>query len=137
MDVLIMFGLLILILFLIGVLIVSERKPIKHGWQAQVNTELQSLNERANKKEFQNLKSCLIDSDSLLDHVLKERKIEGNTMGDRLKKAKGRFPRDQYEDIWTAHKMRNKLIHEIDFHPSLESIEKDFRTMQKATKSLL
>jgi hypothetical protein len=42
--------------------------------------------------------------------------LSGDTMGERLKNARGRFPdRSIYDGIWRAHKLRNALAHEVGF----------------------
>jgi hypothetical protein len=60
------------------------------------------------------LKIAIIEADTLLDEALRESGIIGTNLGDRLKKVKTmRLP--NIEDVWQAHKIRNRIAHEPDF----------------------
>ena len=59
-------------------------------------------------------KEAVIVADKLLDYILTQIS-SGETMGERLKNAGEAFPRDVYQGIWDAHKMRNALVHEPNF----------------------
>lgn len=52
----------------------------------------------------------VIDADKLLDQVLKDLGVKGKTMGDRLKNGRNRFKDNN--DVWNAHKLRNRIVHE-------------------------
>lgn len=53
---------------------------------------------------------AILNADKLLDAALKERGFAGNTMGERMKSAQGNWT--NANDVWTAHKVRNKIAHE-------------------------
>jgi len=55
-------------------------------------------------------KMAVIEADKLLDKALKHSKFPGQTMGDRLRSAEKSL--SNYQDIWVAHKLRNRLVHE-------------------------
>ena len=60
-------------------------------------------------------KTAVLEADTLLDYVLKGLGYKGQTMGDRMKS----IPRDQFErrffdDMWSAHKIRNEMVHNMD-----------------------
>ncbi|HEX3082431.1 MAG TPA: hypothetical protein VHQ86_04200 [Candidatus Saccharimonadia bacterium] len=59
------------------------------------------------------LKSSINEADKLLDHALKQSGYAGATMGDRLRSAGSRF--SNRNDVWSAHKLRNALAHEVGF----------------------
>lgn len=59
------------------------------------------------------LKNAVSEADKLLDYVLKQSGVPGDTMGDRLKASGQRF--SDLNSIWRAHKLRNALAHEIGF----------------------
>lgn len=70
-----------------------------------------------------NLKQAVIDADKVTDFVLKQLYPERETMGERLKLAKEKFfnYRNEYNDLWYAHKIRNELVHNPRFNlPSVE-----------------
>lgn len=58
------------------------------------------------------LKQALVEADKLLDYVLKAKGYYGDGMADRLKKAQSHFT--HREAVWSAHKLRNTMVHEIN-----------------------
>ncbi len=62
------------------------------------------------------LKQALITADKLLDNALKDL-IPGQTMGERLKNLRGKVDNGTYQRMWEAHKLRNNLVHELNFEP--------------------
>jgi hypothetical protein len=78
-----------------------------------------------------NPKSDIIEADKLLDFVLKRYGFQGS-LGEKLKRADKLF--SDINGVWVAHKMRNKLAHEINFQPS----EFEFRAaLENFRKALL
>ena len=53
----------------------------------------------------------IIDADALADRILKELKLPGETMGERLI-ALGEQKFKAIDDLWDAHKIRNQIAHE-------------------------
>ena len=56
-------------------------------------------------------KHAILDADKLLDYALKKKGYQG-TLGEKLKKSKSRF--SDLNGVWFAHKLRNKVAHELD-----------------------
>lgn len=59
-------------------------------------------------------KEAVIVADKLMDYALTQISY-GETMGERLKNARGAFPPSVYQDLWRAHKVRNALVHDPDY----------------------
>jgi hypothetical protein len=82
-----------------------------------------------------NYRQAIMEGDKLVDMALRS-KVQGETMGERLKNAKHLFSHNTYQGLWTAHKIRNKIAHEADF----EGLESDARlavgNFEKALKEL-
>lgn len=57
-----------------------------------------------------NPKEAILDADKLLDYALKVKGFQG-TLGDKMKKARFRF--SDVNGVWTAHKLRNRIAHEL------------------------
>lgn len=85
---------------------------------SEISKELRRL------KSLPNTTSTLIEYDKLLDHILKTRKVSGETLGERLKNSRTLFSRAEYNDIWEAHKLRNRVVHEVGIN--IEKKELDF-----------
>lgn len=57
-------------------------------------------------------KQALIQADMLIDGILKEAGVAGQTMGERLKNSATHMSKTVYNQLWQAHKKRNELVHE-------------------------
>lgn len=61
-------------------------------------------------------KLAIIEADKLVDIVLRKAGVKGETMGERLRACEKLIPRSVYSNMWEAHKIRNKIVHEHDFY---------------------
>lgn len=104
-------------LMLLGVVHLLERK--RHsGWKDGLRTKAHQLLRQAEHEQGAHLRTSLIQADILLDELLQKESLSGTTCGERLKHARSLFPHAHYQALWDAHKLRNKLVHELDFRPS-------------------
>lgn len=55
-------------------------------------------------------RQAIIEADIMLDDLLKQLKIEGDSVGERLKNANKASFRT-LDNAWTAHKVRNEIAH--------------------------
>ena len=55
---------------------------------------------------------AILNADKLLDAALKEANYKGQTMGERLKNAKGSLT--NANAVWASHKLRNRIAHETN-----------------------
>ena len=55
---------------------------------------------------------AILNADKLLDAALKEANYKGQTMGERLKNAKGSLT--NANAVWASHKLRNRIAHEAN-----------------------
>jgi hypothetical protein len=60
-----------------------------------------------------NYKLAVIESDKLLDYVLKAMFFPGNTMAERMKNASYKYP--EIKKVWWAHKVRNHIVHDTQY----------------------
>ncbi len=56
---------------------------------------------------------AVIQADSLVDSILKEMGLMGETMGERMKTL-DHSRLASLEDLWEAHRIRNQIVHETD-----------------------
>lgn len=99
----------------------NEIEQIKQMW-GNIKNELNS-----------NPKQAIMDADKILDHILKRLNYTG-TLGEMMKQAAPLFT-DQ-NGIWSAHKLRNKIAHELNFNPDFKTAERALKQFQKAYKDL-
>lgn len=83
----------------------SKRRTVK-AWK--------QILKRFNTGDDSNLKLAIIEADKVLDELLKISGYKGETMSDRLKQI---VPAQlsNISEIWQAHKIRNRIVHEPDF----------------------
>lgn len=124
-----------IILIIIIVLIFSKEETLE--WKVIVKKQLSVLNKRLKTNDFVTLKSCLIDADKLLDHTLIKKHIKGETLGERLKNSKNLFESKLYNEVWDAHKVRNQLVHEIEFQIKDSELKSHYYKIAKSISSLM
>lgn len=103
-----------------------QRKAFE-GWQ-KILEKGGSLDE--NERKF-----ALIEADTLIDKILELAGYAGENLGERLKKIeKGDI--ESLDDIWEAHKIRNRIAHEASFKLSPEASELALSRFEKTLKEL-
>ena len=65
---------------------------------------------------YEDFHRAILDADKLLDLALKKKGYEGS-LGEKLKRAGKLF--SKLDDVWAAHKFRNRVAHELQMtiHP--------------------
>jgi hypothetical protein len=81
------------------------------------------------------LKVAILEADKVLDEALRGAGIQGNTLGDRLKKLKPSQMSD-IDAIWQAHKLRNQIAHESDFKLKRDIAERALGIYERALREL-
>ena len=95
------------------------------------------------RKNWQRVKSiasgsepqfAIIEADKVFDQVLKQRGFRGETMGDRLRSAKPSLKNNNA--VWSAHKLRNRLVHETEVKVSKKEVSSALASFEKGLRSL-
>jgi len=141
---------LVLTIFFIGFTIYSM---VKTGWLALRINRIEDavlkidISKKRTLKVWKNveryffsgsendLKMAIIEADKILDDALRVAGFRGETLGERLKKITS----DQLstiEEIWEAHKLRNRLTHEPGFKLNREVAEKILSIYEKTMVEL-
>lgn len=127
---LVAFGFVVFVI-LAAVAVVFKKTPRKPKKRHFVNKwrELQKL---CSNKDTWPL--AVINADNLLDEVMKNLRISGKTMGERLVSAQKIFT--DIDGVWYAHKLRNKLAHGEDFKLSEKNVKDALVGFLQALKDL-
>ena len=91
------------------------------------------LNNWRKIKEDQDYKHAIMGADKLLDVLLTGHGYNG-TIGEKLKQSGGLF--SDYNGVWTAHKLRNRIAHELDFEVSNKEAKNALRLFERAFRDL-
>ncbi len=81
------------------------------------------------------LKLAVIEADKFFDDVLKRCGYPGKDMGERLRKINS-SQLSNIDDIWRAHKIRNNIVHDIDYKLMVIDAEKAVGAYRKALEEL-
>lgn len=111
------------------VLLKSDRakKFVEKSWE-EVERHFFSGNDN-------DLKIAVIKADTLLGEALREAGTHGVDLGDRLKKlTAAELP--NIENVWEAHKLRNRIAHEIDFVLKRDLAERALTVYEQALEYL-
>jgi hypothetical protein len=95
----------------------SSYKAISVETERKIKVEWKKIDELLKLRGPSQLRQALISADKTLDNAIRDI-VDGESMGERLKKIEPRFDRSMYNNIWEAHKLRNNLVHESGFEPS-------------------
>lgn len=128
---------------LLGVLILAIVLIVYISFKGKVAPELKREKYQAQWLEIENsisrnnLPACqmaIMNADKLLDCALKARRYAGETMGERMKSAKDTWK--NANNVWTAHKVRNKLAHEAGASVSYELTLQTLSAYKQALKDV-
>lgn len=80
-------------------------------------------------------KLAIIEADKIFDDLLKKINLPGQDMGERLKSLN---PNQigNLDEVWQAHRLRNRIVHEPDFRPNPTEIKRAIDSYQRALRSL-
>jgi hypothetical protein len=94
----------------------TDREKIESGWRKV--EELKSVGKSSAFRE------AVVEADKLADFALDKLYPGKESSAERLKEAKEVFGynRQDYENLWYAHKLRNEMVHKVGFElPSVEA----------------
>ena len=139
---------LIVISSLVVILLKGRAQPIRKSFKPEENSNQENSKvldhglvqaKWAEIKTMQNsgpsgLKAALIDADKLLDYCMIGKGFAGETMGDRLKSGGSRF--NNLNAVWSAHKLRNQIAHEVEHDLVPEQIKRAINDLGLAIRDL-
>lgn len=119
-------------LAVLGLITFIARRPRKELNREHFAAKWKELQKGLNKEEMWPM--AVIQADTLLDEVLKKRRFKGKTMGERLVSAQRSIADN--DAVWFAHKLRNKLVHEVDTKLTKKDVQKALIGLRQAMRDL-
>ncbi|GAB4149078.1 MAG: hypothetical protein OHK0017_12510 [Patescibacteria group bacterium] len=107
-------------------------KKSKPAWKSKVKQRLEQLN--SSKTD---LKQQLIELDKTLEFTLQNKHSSPESLGSNLKKFAYLYSRNELNDIWQAHKLRNDLVHNFDYFASQAELKRGIQILQQAIRKEL
>lgn len=113
-----------------GNFLLTQAFPKRH-----LNKSWQKILSRLIKSDEANLRLALIEADNLFDELLRQMRIPGESMADRLRYFdSSQIP--NIDEIWQAHKLRNVLVHNHEYPITKNEMEFGVKAYEKALKEL-
>ncbi len=110
--------------------------PMKMVSETPVYTETwEQIYKLANSPREAEWKLSIIEADKLADDILQQLGYPGETMGERLMLIKP----DQLstlQDLWDAHKLRNLLVHDINYKVKHEQVLAAINAFERVLREL-
>ena len=128
-------------LFLLGVAVllfvalIFMSRGADRSTRKEIYEQMEKCYELA-KGDTSSQKDAVIRLDSLLGRSLSYAGVKGESVGAKLKNARSLYDRKVYDDIWSAHKIRNKLVHE-QYELTHSEAEAAISTLTSAIRRLL
>lgn len=121
----------ILVAFILAfyVLIKSSRKKLNAAHQQFIKKQWKNITEES----FNNMHTAILNADKLLGHALELRGYRGS-VGEQLKKSDAIF--SSIDSVWFAHKIRNRIAHEIGVNISKTEGNKVLNIFKNALNDL-
>lgn len=103
----------------------SVRRQVQSKYE-----EVQTLMQKGGPSSY---RSAITTMDMLLDHCLKNLGYQGS-LGEKLKQTDHLFA--DIDQVWKAHKYRNKLVHDINYEPLRPEAEENLIYFKAALADL-
>lgn len=125
--------LLIVILF---VMVSLNTKKIDQKKREKLIKELYSLEKSINSEELPVRRDAIIKLDNILSKSLQLYFKNDSSCGENLKSADKIFRKREYNRLWEAHKIRNRIVHD-DYAVSKEDAHKALQIYKLSVNKIL
>ena len=97
-------------------------------------TRWMAIEQQLKRDEPTSFQMTILNADNLLDKALKEKGVQGATMGERMKHMQKTW--SNANNVWSAHKLRNQIAHESDFNINYDNARRALASFKQALKDL-
>lgn len=132
MNVGVTIGIIVAAVVILVIISLASKTPSKGIDKEHFKNEWNDALELYKDEKTQTL--SIVHADKLLDQALKCLGYSGNNMAERLVAAKNRLKHK--DDVWRAHKLRNKIVHETAVKPTEKEIKAALQGYYKTFKDL-
>ncbi|MFA4942645.1 MAG: hypothetical protein WC564_03355 [Patescibacteria group bacterium] len=109
---------------------------LKHkGLTSKYVSMWKKIIEESEKAPPHSYTTAIVNADILIDELLQDAGFEGKDMGERLGKLNG-LGLKTLDDIWRAHRLRNKIVHTSNFEASKAAKNEALRVYEEFLKEI-
>ncbi len=128
MDTLIIAIIVIVVLLAGGYWLLSRKRGLPEAVIVQTWRHWEAL------KTIGDSSRRVVEAEKILDDILYRRGYKGS-FADKMRSGGKALPNEQA--VWDAHKMRNRIAHEVGYAPSEKEADRAVAAFEKALRSLL
>jgi len=118
---------------LFAVISLTKRGPSKLDVE-KYRSRWMTIEHSLKRDEISTYQMSVLNADSLLDKALKEKGVQGATMGERMKQLQKTW--SNANNVWSAHKLRNQIAHESEVKMTYESARRTLMAFKQALKDV-
>lgn len=118
----------------VGFLLLINKKGYRKINVEEYRIKYLEIENSLKRDEPSSYQLVILQADKLVEQAMKDLGINGNTMADRLKSAANKF--SDLNKLWSAHKLRNNIAHEVGFKVSYEDARYALASFKRALKDL-
>lgn len=120
---------------LLMLVIISTTLSRGHAFnKAEYRQKIEAIERLLEGKGIAATHMAIMEADKLVDKALKEKGVKGNTMGERLKNGKDLI--GNRNNIWAAHKLRNRIAHEDNVSVSITTARRAVAAFKACLREL-
>jgi len=119
---------------LIFALMAFTRKAPKRLNQDLYRSRWLAIENQLKRDEPSSYQLTVINADKLVDQAMRERGVNGQTMGERLKNSPKLF--SHLQQLWSAHKLRNQIAHETNIELTYDDARRALAAFKQALKDI-
>jgi hypothetical protein len=124
---------LIVAALLFAVITLTKRGPRSLDVE-KYRTRWMTIEQQLKQGETTSYAMCILSADTLLDQAMKDRGVQGATMGERMKQLQKTW--SNANNVWGAHKIRNQIAHEPDVRLDYNGTRRALASFKQALKDV-
>jgi len=93
-----------------------------------------NIEQSLNQNEPASYTMAVLNADKLLDQAMRDKGCSGKTEAERMKSVQHKW--SHKDDVWQAHKLRNKIAHETGFVVNYTTAQHAVYVFKQALKEL-
>ncbi|HYU64761.1 MAG TPA: hypothetical protein VEK36_00625 [Candidatus Paceibacterota bacterium] len=122
-------------IFLPGPSIIEQVSQLKPAFMGAMSVRWHEVLQHMDSAKEAEWRIAIIEADKLLEEVLRQSGYTGDTLGERLMNMpEGQL--ESFERLWEAHKVRNWLVHDVDYFLRYSEAKRVINSYEQALREL-
>jgi len=113
----------------------EEFKRYKASGSRALEKRWKKIAKRMSKNVPSEAKLAILEADKMLDDVLTRLAFQGDSLGEKMEKLTPDYV-SNIDALWEAHKIRNNIVHDPNYHLPLQEARKALEKYEQAFRDL-